>query len=192
MTPIVSATQPITPFVDNLTPIDVATLPNQGIGGGCPQAPPPGVNSLCQRIYTLMYDLLADNVTLASLSGARLSAGLDDQAPRRMKMACSFQYPVRSAGGVVSANPVSPLVPVVLARSFLIDGSDPAQLSELSGFYAQAVAGWAASNDIKFGGDAQSGAQLVFDITLYAELSGLNTPVLRLRTLQLKTADVAP
>jgi len=100
MTPIVSATQPITPFVDNLTPIDVATLPNQGIGGGCPQAPPPGVNSLCQRIYTLMYDLLADNVTLASLSGARLSAGLDDQAPRRMKMACSFQYPVRSAGGV--------------------------------------------------------------------------------------------
>jgi large repetitive protein len=192
MTPIVSATQPITPFVDNLTPIDVATLPNQGIGGGCPQAPPPGVNSLCQRIYTLMYDLLADDVTLVSLSGARLAAGLDDSASRRVKMACSFQYPVRSASGVVSANPISPLVPVVLARSFLIDGSDPAQLSDLSGLFAQAVAGWAASNDIKFGSDAQSGAQLVFDITLYAELSGLNTPVLRLRTLQLKTADVAP
>ena len=192
MTPIVSATQPITPFVDNLTPIDVATLPNQGIGSGCLQTPPPGVTSLCQRIYTMMYDLLADGDTLASLAGARLTAGLDDSAPRRVKMACGFQYPVASAGGVISANPISPLLPVVLARSFLIDGSDPAQLSDLSGRYAQAVAGWAASNAIALGTDAQSGAQFVFDITLYAELSGLNTPVLRLRTLQLKTADITP
>ena len=107
-------------------------------------------------------------------------------------MACGFQYPVASAGGVISANPISPLLPVVLARSFLIDGSDPAQLSDLSGRYAQAVAGWAASNAIALGTDAQSGAQFVFDITLYAELSGLNTPVLRLRTLQLKTADITP
>ncbi|MGH6847566.1 MAG: hypothetical protein ACREC0_09045 [Methylocella sp.] len=192
MTPIVRATQPITPFVDNETPINIATLPNQGIGGGCPQAPPPGVNSLCQRIYTMMYDLLADGDMLSSLVGARLAAGQDASAPRRVKLACSFQYPVASAGGVISANQVRPLAPVALARSFLIDGGEPSQLSELSGLFAITVANWAERNAIPFGPGAQAGAQFVFDLTLYAELSGLNTPVLRLRALQLRTADVTP
>jgi hypothetical protein len=93
---------------------------------------------------------------------------------------------------VTSANPVMPLVPIVLARSFLIDGSDPAQLGEFSALFAEAITTWASANAIAFGAAAQAGAQLVFDLTLFAELSGVNTPVLRLRALQLKTVDVTP
>jgi hypothetical protein len=92
---------------------------------------------------------------------------------------------------VVSANPVSPLVPVVLARSFMIDGTVPAQLGDFSGVYATAVAGWAADNQVTLGPAAQAGARLVFDVTLYAQISGLNTPVLRLRSLQLALTDIA-
>jgi hypothetical protein len=98
---------------------------------------------------------------------------------------------VQSAGGVTSANPVSPLVPVSLARSFVIDGTDPAQLNDFSGLFATAVAQWASDNQVTLGPTAQSGSRFVFDITLYAELSGVNTPVLRLRTLQLALADIA-
>jgi hypothetical protein len=192
MTPLVSATQPITPFVDNDTPIDVATLPNGGSCSACTQTSPAGTASLCQYVYTIMYDLLANDESGVALADARLAAGLDDSAPRRMKMACSFQYPVASAGGVTSANPVMPLVPIVLARSFLIDGSDLAQLGEFSALFAEAITQWTSDNAIAFGAAAQAGAQLVFDLTLFAELSGLNTPVLRLRALQLKTADVTP
>lgn len=192
MTPAISATQPITPFIDNTTPIDVATLPNQGIGSGCPTAGPPGVTSLCQRIYTMMYDLIGGGGGLPDLLAAHACAGTADPMARRVKMACSFQYPVASAGGVASANPVQPLVPVTLARSFLIDGGDPAQLADLSDRYAGQVAAWAEAQQVAFGGNGLAGAQFVFDITLYAELSGLNTPLLRLRRLQLKTADVTP
>jgi hypothetical protein len=140
----------------------------------------------------MMYDLLADGSAVASLVALRSDAGLGASIPRRVKMGCSFQYPVATAGGVTSANPVSPLVPIALARSFLIDGNDPAQLSELSGACAENIATWADGNKISFGSTAQQGARIVFDITLYAELSGLNTPVLRLRALYLKTADVEP
>ncbi|HTH99752.1 MAG TPA: hypothetical protein VL752_02300, partial [Acidisoma sp.] len=192
MTPIISATQPVTPFIDNATPIDVAALPNQGIGTGCPAEGPPGVTSLCQRLYTLIYDLIGNGGCLTDLLAAHARASTADSISRRVKMACSFQYPVASAGGITSANPVQPLMPVTLARSFLIDGSNPAQLSDLSSRYAAQVAAWAETNKVAFGSDGLAGAQFVFDVTLYAELSGLNTPLLRLRRLQLKTADVAP
>jgi hypothetical protein len=139
----------------------------------------------------MMYDLLADDDTQQALLSARADAGLDASTPRRVKVACSFQYPVSTPGGVVSANPVSPLVPVALARSFLIDATQPSQLSDFSGIYATAVANWAADNAIILGAGSLAGAQFVFDITLFAQLSGLNTPVLRLRNLQLKLTDVA-
>ena len=190
MTPVVSSSQPITPFVDNATPIDVSTLANQGIGKGCTQSSA-SVASLCGYIYTMMYDLLSDDATVAALTAAQTSAGAGADASRRVKVACSFQYPFSSAGGAITANPISPLTPVVLARSFLIDAADPSQLSDFSGLYAASIVDWAAANAVPFGSAAQGGAQFVFDITLYAELSGLNTPVLRLRNLQLKTADVA-
>jgi large repetitive protein len=184
----------VTPFVDNGEPIDVAKLPNQGIGTGCPEAGgtvPPGTTGLCQRIYTLMYDLLADAPTVSTLVQARRTAGLGDAAPRRVKVACGFAYPVRSASGVTSANPISPLVPVALARSFVIDGTRTDQIGDFSSVFATAAAGWAQGAGVALGPSALAGAQFVFDITLYAELSGLNTPVLRLRNLQLNLTDVA-
>ncbi|WP_144379265.1 hypothetical protein [Mesorhizobium amorphae] len=49
-TPQVRPSQPVTPFIDNATPIDVTTLPGQGAGNACPSSPA----SLCQRIYTIM------------------------------------------------------------------------------------------------------------------------------------------
>lgn len=191
-TPMVRATQPITPFVDNDDEIDVASLPNQGIGTGCPTTTtPPGIPGLCARIYTLMYDLLVSGAG-ESLAQAHALAGMDDVGtPRRVKVSCGFQYPVASASGLNTANPVMPLVPVVLARSFVIDGSQPAQLSDFSGAFATAAAQWAADNAVTLGGQAQQGARFVFDITLYAQISGLNTPVLRLRNLQLALTDIA-
>jgi hypothetical protein len=191
MTPVVSATQPIMPFVDNATPIDLASLPNQGVSPGCAQSPPSGVNSLCQRIYTLMYDLLADPPSLERLLSARAGAGQSADTPRRVKLACGFRYNVAAAAGITSANPISPVIPIALARSFLIDGNDPAQLNDLANLYAETVATWLASNEIGLGTAAQPDACLVFDLTLYAELSGVNTPVLRLRQLELRTADIA-
>ncbi|WP_420130415.1 hypothetical protein [Longimicrobium sp.] len=191
-TPMVRATQPVTPFVDNDAPIDVAKLPNQGVGTGCPTTTtPPGIPGLCARIYTLMYDLLVADAG-ESLARAHALAGMDDAgAPRRVKVSCGFQYPVASASGLPSANPVMPLVPVALARSFVIDGTQPDQLSDFSGAFATAAAQWAESNAVTLGSQAQTGARFVFDITLYAQISGLNTPVLRLRNLQLALTDIA-
>lgn len=192
-TPMVRATQPITPFVDNADPIDITTLPNQGIGTGCPTTTtPPGIPGLCQRIYTMMYDLLVDDAGEQLMRAQALAGMADDEgAPRRVKVACSYQYRVAAAGGVpTSLNPVSPLVPVVLARSFVIDGTQPDQLSSFSGAFATAAAGWAGENGITLGTGAQAGSQFVFDITLYAQISGLNTPVLRLRNLQLALTDI--
>lgn len=204
-TPLVRATQPVTPFVDNSEPINIATLPNQGISAGCPKAPPPsGLPSLCQSVYTMMYDLLADEDSLSSLIGARRTArarsGLvqaadePDSAERRVKVACSYLYPIAAAtGGSIGSNPISPLLPIVLARSFVIDANQPSQLNDFSAQYATAIATWAANNNLVFGSQSQpSGAQLIFDITLYAQLSGVNTPVLRLRNLYLNFTDVSP
>ena len=58
--------------------------------------------------------------------------------------------------------------------------------------YATAIATWATDNKVVFGpGATPPGAMLVFDITLYAALAGVNTPVLRLGNLQLKLTDIA-
>ncbi|WP_294330368.1 hypothetical protein [uncultured Sphingomonas sp.] len=192
MTPVVSATQPITPFVDYAVPINVAQLPSAGTCSACTQTTPAGTQSLCQYVYTILSDLLANEVSGAVLGDARRSAGLGAAATRRMKIACSFQYAVASAAGVSSANPVAPLVPVVLAPSFLIDGSDPAQLGGFAAHFAESITAWTSANGLVFGPAAQPGARLVFDLTLFAELSGSNLPVLRLRTLQLSMADVTP
>jgi hypothetical protein len=192
MTPVVSATQPITPFIDNATPINVATLPGAGSCAACVQTTPAGTQSLCQYVYTILSDLLANDVSGAALNKARADAGIDAPPTRRIKIACCFQYDVASAAGVRSANPVAPIVPVVLAPSFLIDGSDPAQLGAFAAQFANAIAAWTSSNGLGFGTAAQAGAQLVFDVTLFAELSGENLPVLRLRALQLSMADVTP
>jgi hypothetical protein len=192
-TPLVRPSQP---FIDNSTPIDVASLPNQGQSQTCPSS----ASSLCQRIFTMMHDLLADPGHMTLLRGAAAAQGDegdDTTGKRRVKVACGFQYPVSSAvadqAGQVS---IYPLIPVALARSFDVDIADPPQTDELNQFaalYTQAIRQWSADNGITFGPSSTLGdARLVFDITLYAQLSGLNTPVLRLRSLQLKLTDVDP
>ena len=186
-TSLVKATGPVTPFVDNDTPIDIATLP-----------PPPevtavaGAVSLTEHIYTLLYDLLADEAMVTELITARLRAGQDESVERRLKMACGFQYPVKSASGVTSSNPIAPIYPVKLARSFDIDANQNDQLKDLAALYGEAVAAWAAREQLKLGSEALPDATFVFDITLYAQLSGLNTPVLRLGNLRLKLSDITP
>jgi hypothetical protein len=190
MTPVVTSSQPVTPFVDNSDPIDVTQLPNQGASKTCP----PSQSSLCQRIYTIMSDLLGDQEHISALLAAKAEANQDDTALRRVKVACSYQYPfTAAAGGVIDPEPISPLVPVVLARSFEIDGNQPDQLNQFAALCAEAIKSWSDANGVTFGQNSQpAGAQLVFDITLYAQLSGLNTPVLRLRSLQLKLTDIDP
>lgn len=194
-TPLVRPSQPVTPFIDNSTPIDVASLPNQGQSTKCPSS----ASSLCQRIFTMMHDLLADSAHMTLLRTTLAQNGAEDDTggKRRVKVACGFQYPVSSAvadqAGQVS---IYPLIPVALARSFDVDIADPPQTDELNQFalqYTQAIRQWSTDNGITFGPSSTLGdARLVFDITLYAQLSGLNTPVLRLRSLQLKLTDVDP
>lgn len=188
MTPQVRPSQPVTPFIDNATAIDVATLPGQGAGAACPVS----ASSLCQRIYTVMANLLADPVHANSLLAAHASANVTSGTSRQMTVACSYQFPFPSvAGGAFDSTSISPLIPIVLARSFEIDGQQPAQLGDFATLFAAAISGWASDNAIVFGANASpAGASLVFDITLYAALSGVNTPVLRFSNLQLNLTDI--
>ncbi len=190
MTPLVRPSQPVTPFIDNAKPVDVAKLPSLGSGDACPPSP----SSLCQRIYTVMANLLADPVQARSLSDAHLAAGVTSGTTRRVKVGCSFRFPVPSAtGAAYDDKSIAPLVPIVLARSFDIDGHDPAQLGDFSVLYAAAIDAWAGTNNIVYGASATpAGAMLVFDIMLYAALSGADTPVLRFSNLQLKLTDIDP
>jgi len=82
----------------------------------------------------------------------------------------------------------------VLARSFDIDGQAPDKLAEFAVLFANAIGGWASNNGIVFGSQttAPAGAALIFDVTLYAGLSGGNVPVLRFANLQLFLTDVDP
>ncbi|CAM2069755.1 hypothetical protein SCOR_30550 [Sulfidibacter corallicola] len=192
-TPVVRPTTPSTPLVDNADPIDIAQLPNQGISTGCPSSSDvPGEACLCQRIYTMVYDLLADPGQSAALRQAQVNAGAADDQSRRVKIAASFRYPINdAAGSQPGQNPILPVYPIVLARSFVIDAASDAQLDDLAQSLALAVANWAQRNGVVFGNTPQpASGQIVFDMTLYAQLSGLNTPVLRLRDLFLNLSDV--
>jgi len=138
-----------------------------------------------------MADLLADPGQSKSLLGAHAAANVSSGTTRRVKVACSYQFPFPSvAGGAFDSASISPLVPIVLARSFEIDGQQTAELGDFATLFAQAIADW-ASGKVVFGANAEpAGARLVFDITLYAALSGVNTPVLRFSNLQLKLTDI--
>ena len=192
MTPQVRPSAPTTPFIDNPTPIDVTTLPTRGTATACPSASP---SDLCQRIYTIMANLLTDPLQSQSLLEAFRSAGVaDDDTTRRVKVGCSFSFPMPSATGQsYDTKSLSPLVPIVLARSFDIDGQQTGQIEDFALVFAKAIDVWALKNSIAYGqGSKPAGATLVFDITLYAALSGVDTPVLRFSNLQLKLTDIEP
>jgi hypothetical protein len=141
-----------------------------------------------------MTNLLADPVQAASLVDAHVRSDVTSGTTRRVKIGCSFRFAVPSAtGAAYDATSIAPQVPIVLARSFDIDGQDQSQLSDFSVLFANAIATWAGNNDIIFGPDAApAGAMLVFDVTLYAALSSADTPVLQFSNLQLKLSDVSP
>ena len=86
-----------------------------------------------------------------------------------------------------------PLVPIVFARSFDVqDDAMQAQLGAFAQAFAQAILDWAAQHEIQFGQSATPAyGQLVFDVTLFAQLSGNSRPLLRLRELQLALGDIA-
>ncbi|MGD0831264.1 MAG: hypothetical protein ABR907_09995 [Terracidiphilus sp.] len=186
MTPLVEAAQPVTPLLDNTTPIDVAKLPVHMPISGCPNSPA----SLCQRIGTILNDLLTNPTQLA----ARHTAASDPSSVYMLKIACGFQYPINAAANMPDGDsPIMPLVPVVLARSFSIDVSQSGQIGAFSSAYAGAIQAWASSNGILFGSSSKpTGGQLIFDVTLFAQLSGNNRPLLRLRNLQLALSDIDP
>jgi hypothetical protein len=193
--------QPVTPYIDNEPPyIDVTTLPNQGTGAACPTSPA----SLCQRVYTIISDLLADPVQAHSLLKAHTAVGVSSGTVRRIRVGCSYLFPfpavadannksVSTVTGGAGDKSISPMIPVVLARSFDIDGHAPDQIGDFAVLFANAIAAWANTNGIVFGSKATpAGAFLLFDITLYASLSGGNVPVLRFDNLQLNLTDIDP
>jgi hypothetical protein len=178
----VRPSQPVTPFIDNVPPpyINVASL-----GQGSPA-------SLSQHVLTVMTDLLADPVQSASLLKAHQAAGVTTGTTRRVKVGCSYQFPIAAVAGGTDAS-INPLVPVVLARSFDIDGHDSGQLGDFATLFSDAIADWANDKGVVFGANATpAGASLVFDITLYAGLSGGNVPVLRFENLRLNLTDIKP
>ncbi|MGA1797287.1 hypothetical protein VH567_00730 [Sphingomonas sp. 4RDLI-65] len=187
----VRPSQPVTPFIDVATAVDIASLPNLGSGAACSSA---SGSSLCQRIYTLMVNLLADPDQAAALRGAYRAAGAAPDARRRMTMGCAFRFPMPAVSRTAyDTSSLRPLVPIVLARSFDIDGQDPAQLGDFATLFAQAIDQWASANAVAYGsGSEPAGAQLVFDTTLYAALSGVDTPVLRFTALTLALTDIEP
>ncbi|APR75953.1 Hypothetical protein A7982_01300 [Minicystis rosea] len=189
MTPLVRFGQPITPFIDYGEPIDITTLPQHGSGPGCPDSP----RCLCQWIFTMMNDLIGNPVEVSSLRKALRSAGLADDVSRRVKVQCSLRYAMSAAaGGKVGAAPITPTFPVKLARSFEIS-ADADQIGAFAKLYAEAITKWCQDNGVAFGAAATpAGAMLVFDVTLYAQLSGTNVPVLRLGNLDLALADIDP
>jgi hypothetical protein len=187
----VRPSQPVTPFIDVAAAVDIASLPNLGSGAACSTV---SGSSLCQRIYTLMANLLADPDQLAALHKACTAAGAAPDAKRRMTMGCAFRFPMPAVSGTsYDTASLRPLVPIILARSFDIDGEDVAQLGDFAQLFAQAIDRWATDNAVSYGSASEPvGAQLVFDTTLYAALSGVDTPVLRFTALTLALTDIDP
>ncbi len=189
-TALVRPSQPLTPYIDS-EPTEPPAQPNWiDVANLQPRSP----GTLYQRIYNVIRDLLADAVQARALRAAHRAAGVTTGTMRRLKVACSYQFPVAAVAGATDTKiSISPLVPVVMARSFDIDGQDAAALSSFATLFAAAIAGWAHDNALIFGPKTTlKPAALRFDITLYAKLSGLNTPVLRLNNLQLKLTDIDP
>jgi hypothetical protein len=178
-TGLVSFSNPVTPFIVNDTALDVAQLPNQT------------GSQLQERIFTMMNDLLNNALHTRQLLLAMQDSGQGDSAPRRVKVECNYQYPIAAADGTVPANPIWVTIPVALARSFDIDPQSE-QLKDFSQQYANFVNDWSSVRTITYGTESKQpkGSRFVFDITLYALLSGTNTPLLELANLQLKMTDI--
>jgi len=189
-TPLVRFTQPVTPFIDNATPVDV---PNQV------QKPDPP--TLANWIDALLEKLLADAGDLKAIAALFKTGGLgtgegapaDEAITRRLKMETRFAYPLPSVAGGSEDSPFAPRVPVVLARSFEIQVNDGGTaIQTFSDEYAAGIEAWTTARGIVLGTDDPPGVRLAFDVTLYGQLSKTEIPVLRLRDLRLPLEVIQP
>lgn len=197
-TPIVVLTNPLTPFVDNPTPVDIY---------------PTVVGSANLDLGDYI------RLTLEAMMG--LTEGNNEPpqgetagapANRRLKIDARYGFPIGSpSGSSDDTDYFLPLYPAVLVRSFdlPVDGLQDA-LKEWVGKsgdpgtngikpYAAVLADWLQSVDLPLGQPASpdappQGAMLVLDVTLYSQLSsGTNQlPLLRLSDLRLALSAVAP
>lgn len=177
-TPQVAFTNSVTPFVEYNKSVDIIDVLN------------------LDRGKELSYYLL--NMLETILKTASLAP--DASGERRLKIDCRYAFPIASTTGVSNYDDAfMPLNPAMLVRSFNVPNTDQAAAltewvgsSSSSSTYAGAIADWVSGKGLVFGADTTpQGNKLIFDITLYAQLSDSKLPVLRLSNLQLTIKDVA-
>ena len=198
-TPVVMLTNPLTPFVNNPTPVNIyptiVTGKNLDLG------------DYVRRTLEAMTGLAEAN---SQLSAQETVAGT--LANRRLKIDARYGFPIGSpSGSGYDTDYFLPLLPVVLVRSFdlPVDGLQNA-LKEWVGQsgdagtggikpYAAVLADWFENISLPLGQPTSSDALpadaiLVLDVTLYSQLSsGANQlPLLRLSDLRLPLSVVAP
>jgi hypothetical protein len=196
-TPIVALTNPLTPFVDNPTPVEIyPTVVSQ---------PQLDLGDYVRLTLEAMMGLTETNIGLLTQS-----EGTAALANRRLKIDARYGFPIGSpSGSSFEADYFLPLYPAVLVRSFdlPVDGLQNA-LKEWVGQsgdpatngikpYAAVLADWLRNSDLPLGQPASpdappEGAMLVLDVTLYSQLnSGSNQlPLLRLSDLRLELSAV--
>jgi hypothetical protein len=199
-TPIVALTNPLTPFVDNPTTVKIypTVVDEQNLDLG----------DYIRLTLEAMMGLSETSADLLASSGAETTA----LANRRLKIDARYGFPIGSpSGSNLDPNDFLPLYPAVLVRSFDLPVDDLQnalrQWVGRSGDagtggvkpYAAVLADWLQTTGLPLGQPSSpdappKGAILVFDVTLYSQLSsGANQlPLLRLSDLRLDLSVVAP
>jgi hypothetical protein len=198
-TPIVVLTNPLTPFVDNPTPVDIypTVVSNANLDLG----------DYIRLTLEAMMGLTESQTELlpqGEVTGT--------PANRRLKIDARYGFPIGSpSGSNYDTDYFLPLYPALLVRSFdlPVDGLQDA-LKEWVGQsgdpgtngikpYAAVLADWLQSVDLPIGQPTSpdappKDAMLVLDVTLYSQLSsGTNQlPLLRLSDLRLALSVIAP
>lgn len=203
-TPIVALTNPLTPFVDNPTPVAIyPTVVNQ--------------TNLDLGDYVRLTLEAMMGLTEANTELLKQSEETSALANRRLKIDARYGFPIGSpSGSSVETDYFLPLYPAILVRSFdlPVDGlqnalkewvgqsgavGQPAD-ADTNGVkpYAAVLADWLQNSGLPLGQPTSpdappKGAILVLDVTLYSQLnSGVNQlPLLRLSDLRLDLSVVA-
>lgn len=198
-TPVVMLTNPLTPFVDNPTPVDIypTIVADKNLDLG----------DYVRRTLEAMMGLVEAD---SQLSARETVAGTPEN--RRLKIDARYGFPIGSpSGSGYDTSYFLPLLPAVLVRSFdlPVDGLQDALKEwvgqsgdpETGGMkpYAAVLADWFENIGLPLGQSMSpdappSDAILVLDVTLYSQLSsGANQlPLLRLSDLRLPLSVVAP
>jgi hypothetical protein len=160
-TPAVLFNAETTPLIDNSALVDIADLNNTGKDEMLP---------LATQLDNLFTTLFTGAVT-------------DQTSSRRLTVGCSYGYDISPALGTE----ILAVVPVILIPPQEL-GTDAADLSTFSNNLASAIIAWANSSGLpttKGSYLSEVSATFLFDITIFAALSGTNLPILRLRNLSL-------